>query len=30
VFGKPSHTELEVRNVPPMRVWRYDASKKTD
>ncbi|RIL00314.1 MAG: methyltransferase type 12 [Proteobacteria bacterium] len=25
VFGKPSHAELEVRNVPPMRVWRYDA-----
>ena len=25
VFGKPQHTELEVRNVPPMRVWRYDA-----
>ena len=25
VFGKPSHMELEVRNVPPMRVWRYDA-----
>jgi phospholipid N-methyltransferase len=25
VFGKPSLTELEVRNVPPMRVWRYEA-----
>lgn len=25
VFGKASHMELEVRNVPPMRVWRYDA-----
>lgn len=25
VFGKHSHMELEVRNVPPMRVWRYDA-----
>jgi len=25
VFGRHSHMELEVRNVPPMRVWRYDA-----
>jgi phospholipid N-methyltransferase len=25
VFGRPLHTELEVRNVPPMRVYRFDA-----
>jgi phospholipid N-methyltransferase len=25
VFGKPAQSELEVRNVPPMRVWRYEA-----
>jgi phospholipid N-methyltransferase len=25
VFGRPSHVELEVRNVPPMRVYRYDS-----
>ena len=25
VFAKPSRTELEVRNVPPMRVYRFDA-----
>ncbi len=25
VFGRPSHVELEVRNVPPMRVYRFDA-----
>ena len=24
VFGRPSHVELEVRNVPPMRVYRFD------
>lgn len=26
VFGKHSHVELEVRNVPPMRVWRYESA----
>jgi len=25
VFAKPSRVELEVRNVPPMRVYRFDA-----
>lgn len=25
VFGRASQMELEVRNVPPMRVWRYEA-----
>ena len=25
VFGRPSRVELEVRNVPPMRVYRFDA-----
>jgi phospholipid N-methyltransferase len=25
VFGRAARMELEVRNVPPMRVWRYDA-----
>lgn len=28
VFGRPSsHVELEVRNVPPMRVYRFDAGE---
>jgi len=30
VFGKHSHVELEVRNVPPMRVWRYDSAPASD
>ncbi|MCU0669236.1 MAG: hypothetical protein MUF70_07780, partial [Myxococcota bacterium] len=25
VFGRHAHVELEVRNVPPMRVWRYES-----
>ncbi len=29
VFSKPSRTELEVRNVPPMRVYRFDAGSSS-
>jgi phospholipid N-methyltransferase len=26
VFGEPTHMALEVRNVPPMRCWRFEAA----